>query len=263
VRDFGVAGHVTLTVEATVGPEPRSAAAAIGGEFVSPPGSMGSCSSRITRRSVDRLRNDTAARSSKLRSRVSHQLKPPVYNAIRKQDAAFYARLEKAGVLLDYGDDDSGLFMKYLRRGSRYYIDVGASELVADDRIKLQSGVSIVRLTEHAVVLSSGVELPADLVVYATGYGSMNGWAADDLAGGRGPRRQGLGLGSGTTKDPGPWEGEERNLWKPTHQPALMVPRRQPASVAALFTVSRTAAQGPARRHPDSRLRLQEVHHLS
>ena len=38
----------------------------------------------------------------------------------------FYRRLEKAGFLLDYGDDNSGLFMKdLLRRGSGYYIDVG------------------------------------------------------------------------------------------------------------------------------------------
>ena len=29
------------------------------------------------------------------------------------------------------------------------------------------------------------------------------------------------GLGSATTKDPGPWEGELRNMWKPTQQPGL------------------------------------------
>jgi len=29
------------------------------------------------------------------------------------------------------------------------------------------------------------------------------------------------GLGSDTTKDPGPWEGELRNMWKPTKQPNL------------------------------------------
>lgn len=28
-------------------------------------------------------------------------------------------------------------------------------------------------------MLDDGSELPADLVVYATGYGSTNGWAAD------------------------------------------------------------------------------------
>ena len=35
--------------------------------------------------------------------------------------------------------------MKYLRRGSGYYIDVGASDLIADGSIKLQSGVTIER----------------------------------------------------------------------------------------------------------------------
>ena len=29
------------------------------------------------------------------------------------------------------------------------------------------------------------------------------------------------GLGSNTQYDPGPWEGELRNMWKPTHQPNL------------------------------------------
>jgi putative flavoprotein involved in K+ transport len=154
--------------------------------------------------------------------RIMHTFQIPVYDAIRKQDADFYARLETAGFMLDYGDDDSGLFMKYLRRGSGYYIDVGASELVADGSIKLVSGVDVVRLTETSVVLSNGVELPADVVVYATGYGSMNGWAAElisqevaDKVG------KCWGLGSGTTKDPGPWEGEQRNMWKPTQQEAL------------------------------------------
>ena len=29
------------------------------------------------------------------------------------------------------------------------------------------------------------------------------------------------GLGSDTKYDPGPWEGELRNMWKPTRQPGL------------------------------------------
>src|SRR4029079_4570709 len=59
-------------------------------------------------------------------------------------------------------------------------------------------------------------------VVYATGYGSMNGWVAD-LVDPETADRVGKvwGLGSGTTKDPGPWEGEQRNMWKPTRQPNL------------------------------------------
>ncbi|ANY24439.1 flavin-containing monooxygenase [Gordonia terrae] len=153
--------------------------------------------------------------------RIMHQFQVPVYDQIREQDKDFYDRLEAAGFQLDFGDDDSGLFMKYLRRGSGYYIDVGASELIADGTIKLVHG-QLDHLTENSVVLTDGTEIEADVVVYATGYGSMNGWAAD-LMGQEVADRVGKvwGLGSETTKDPGPWEGEQRNMWKPTQQPGL------------------------------------------
>ena len=84
--------------------------------------------------------------------RILHTLQIPVYNAIRERDAEFYHRLEQAGFVLDFGEDDSGLFLKYLRRGSGYYIDVGASELVANGDIKLAKG-QVVELTEDEVVL--------------------------------------------------------------------------------------------------------------
>ncbi|WP_030622133.1 flavin-containing monooxygenase [Streptomyces sclerotialus] len=153
--------------------------------------------------------------------RIMHEFQIPVYDKIRERDADFYARLAKAGFAHDWGDDGSGLFMKYLRRGSGYYIDVGAAELVADGRIKLAHG-QVDHLTRTGVVLADGTELDADLVVYATGYGSMNGWVAD-LCGQEMADRVGKcwGLGSDTTKDPGPWEGEQRNMWKPTQQPGL------------------------------------------
>jgi len=146
----------------------------------------------------------------------------PIYDTIRAEDAGFYAALAKAGFMLDWGDDDTGLFMKYLRRGSGYYIDVGASQLIIDGKIKLKSGSDVDHLTETAVVLKDGTELPADLVVYATGYGSMNGWAADLISQGVADKvGKCWGLGSATTKDPGPWEGEQRNMWKPTAQEGL------------------------------------------
>jgi len=153
--------------------------------------------------------------------RIMHQFQIPVYEKIKEHDADFYERLDKAGFWHDWGDDGSGLFMKYLRRGSGYYIDVGASELVADGKITLVHG-QVDHLERDGVVLDDGTKLAADLVVYATGYGSMNGWVAD-IAGQEMADRVGKcwGLGSGTTKDPGPWEGEQRNMWKPTQQPGL------------------------------------------
>ncbi len=153
--------------------------------------------------------------------RIMADFQKPIYDAIRQRDKDFYDRLAAAGFRLDFGDDDSGLFMKYLRRGSGYYIDVGASDLIADGSVKLRQG-QVDRLTKNSVVLDDGTELPADLVVYATGFGSMNGWAAD-LIGQDVADKVGKvwGLGSDTTKDPGPWEGEQRNMWKPTKQENL------------------------------------------
>jgi putative flavoprotein involved in K+ transport len=156
--------------------------------------------------------------------KIMHTFHIPVYEEMKKRDAELYGRLEKAGFLLDFGVDGSGLFMKYLRRGSGYYIDVGASELVANGSVKLKSGVNIARIKPKSVVLTDGTELEADLIVYATGYGSMNQWLADLISPEVADRLGKVwGLGSDTPKDPGPWEGELRNMWKPTNVPHLWV----------------------------------------
>jgi len=130
----------------------------------------------------------------------------PVYEQIAQRDSAFYDGLAEAGFLLDWGSDESGLFMKYLRRGSGYYIDVGASQLIIDGKIKLKAGLEIQEINETAVVLSDGSELEADLIIYATGYTSMNSWAGE-LMGQDVADRVGKcwGLGSDTPMDPGPW----------------------------------------------------------
>ena len=153
--------------------------------------------------------------------RILHQFQIPAYEQMAEVDKDFYERLESVGFRHDWGDDGSGLFLKYLRRGSGYYIDVGAADLVANGDVHLVQG-QVDHLTEDSVVLADCTELAADLVVYATGYGSMNGWAADLIDQETADRVGKVwGLGSDTTKDPGPWEGEQRNMWKPTQQPHL------------------------------------------
>lgn len=153
--------------------------------------------------------------------RILPDFQIPLYDQMRERDADFYKGLEQAGFQLDWGADGSGLFLKYLRRGSGYYIDIGASQLIIDGKIKLKAG-QVSEIGENEVTFEDGSVLPADVIVYATGYGSMNGWAADlisqevaDKVG------KCWGLGSDTPKDPGPWEGEQRNMWKPTQQEAL------------------------------------------
>ncbi len=154
--------------------------------------------------------------------RIAPKRSEPIYEKIRERDRDFYARLGKVGFAYHFGPDGSGIQTSYIRRGSGYYIEVGASELIADGRIALKSPVEVEHIVENGVVLSNGETLGADLIVYATGYGSMNGWAAQlisqevaDKVG------KCWGVGSGTSGDPGPWEGELRNMWKPTAQDGL------------------------------------------
>ena len=168
----------------------------------------------------------TTDKADLLAASMPYRLQPdvqrPIWDRIAREDTPFYDRLRAAGFLLDFGEDESGLSTKYLRRGSGYYIDVGASEMIADGRIALRSDSGVAAITRDGVLLDDGTLLPADLIVYATGYGSMSGWAerliSKDVADLVGPC---WGLGSGTTYDPGPWEGELRNMWKPTAQEAL------------------------------------------
>ena len=94
--------------------------------------------------------------------------------------------------------------------------------MIIDGRIKLAAGAGIERINERSLMLVNGAELPADLIVFATGYGDMNQWAAQLIS----PEvAQNVGrvwgLGSDTKYDPGPWEGELRNMWKPTRQQGL------------------------------------------
>ncbi|HEY3776053.1 MAG TPA: NAD(P)/FAD-dependent oxidoreductase [Solirubrobacteraceae bacterium] len=168
-----------------------------------------------------------AERADLISASLPYRLAPAVhralYDQVRERDREFYARLKGAGFLHDFGPDGTGMSMKFLRRASGYYIDVGAAELVIDGRVRLVQG-QVERLDEDAVVMQDRTALPADLVVYATGYGPMSEWIADlispEVASRVGPI---WGLGSGTERDPGPWEGELRNVWSPTAQSGLWI----------------------------------------
>lgn len=103
-----------------------------------------------------------------------------------RRDADLLHGLQTAGFALDDGPDHAGLFMKYLHRGGGYYIDVGASQLIIDGHIKIAQGQEVQRIAAHAVILADGTELPADEIVFATGFQNMRSTArkifGDELA---------------------------------------------------------------------------------
>ncbi|KJZ74250.1 hypothetical protein HIM_06256 [Hirsutella minnesotensis 3608] len=92
---------------------------------------------------------------------------------LRVIDREILDGLEKVGFKVDYGPDGAGLFFKYLQRGGGYYIDVGAAELIADGCIKVRQGQEVEQVLPYGIRLTDGTELPADEIIFATGYSSM------------------------------------------------------------------------------------------
>lgn len=131
----------------------------------------------------------------------------------RAHDAPILEGLAKAGFKLDDGPDGAGLFFKYFQRGGGYYIDVGASQLIADGKIKIKQGQEIVEVLERGLRFADGSELEADEIVFATGYQNMKSQARD---------MYGEELGN-KVKDV--WglndEGEWRTIWQDSGHPGF------------------------------------------
>ncbi len=143
------------------------------------------------------------------------RLHGPLSRDMAEVDKDLLDGLRRIGFLLDNGEDDTGYFIKLLRYQAGYYINVGASELLIEGKIKLKSGVQIERLTKKAVVLSDGSSLLADVVVLATGYEPLQEGVrkmfGDKVADLVGPI---WGIGA---------DGELRNMYAPTKQPGFFV----------------------------------------
>jgi len=171
-------------------------------------------------------RGITTDKADLLSASIPYRLTPdfqrPLNEKIARVDSEFYEGLTRAGFLWDFGPDGSGLLAKAFRTASGYYIDVGASSLIIDGEIGVVSGKQIDSIGEREIRFADGSAIEADVIVQATGYGSMEGMVSHlispEVAEKIGPF---WGYGSGVPGDPGPWEGEIRNMWKPTKQEAL------------------------------------------
>lgn len=98
------------------------------------------------------------------------QLHKTLSRQMAEEDKDLLDGLRKVGFLLDNGEDDTGYFLKLLRYQAGYYLNVGASDLIAAGKIKLKAGVDIARIEAKKVMFSDGSALDADIVVLATGY---------------------------------------------------------------------------------------------
>ncbi|KAL7787003.1 hypothetical protein V8C37DRAFT_391489 [Trichoderma ceciliae] len=123
--------------------------------------------------------------------------------------------LMRVGFNVDTGPDGAGLFFKYFQRGGGYYIDVGASRLIIDGKIKIKAGQEVAEVLPHGLRFVDGSELEADEIVLATGYENMRettrqilGDAVADKVG------DVWGIGDA---------GELRNIWQQTGHPGFWI----------------------------------------
>lgn len=113
---------------------------------------------------------------------VLHSMPFNLMNMVMQQQHRNIVELEKElhsslkplGFKRDSGYGGTGLFGKYFRRGGGYYIDVGCSKLLAEEKIALKQGVEVERFTEDGVIFSDGSIIDnLSIVVLATGYSNM------------------------------------------------------------------------------------------
>ncbi|WP_207400936.1 flavin-containing monooxygenase [Actinomadura roseirufa] len=132
---------------------------------------------------------------------------------MKELDADLVAGLERAGYRTDYGEDETGYQMKFMRRGGGYYLDVGCAGLIISGEVRLLPIADTAGFTAGGLRLTDGSLAEADLVVLATGFQpqqeSVRRLLGDEVADAVGPI----------------WgydeEGEVRNMWRPTAQRGL------------------------------------------
>jgi cation diffusion facilitator CzcD-associated flavoprotein CzcO len=120
--------------------------------------------------------------------------------------------LRARGFLVDDGVEAGGLFGFALRRGGGFVLDVGSSKWIIDGSVSVATG-SIAQITPKSVVLESGQEIDADLIVLATGYKNMRESARRIFGDAVADRCSDVwGLDA---------EGELRSIWRPSGHPGF------------------------------------------
>ena len=133
--------------------------------------------------------------------------------ASREADRPLLEGLAERGFRLDFGEDDTGFQMKYLRRGGGYYFNVGCSDLIVDGKVGLLQYDHIDCFVPAGAQLRDSRVAQADLLVLATGYKNQQDVVRASLGDAAADR-----IGPVWGFDEG---GELRNMWRPTAQNGL------------------------------------------
>ena len=143
--------------------------------------------------------------------KLAHRI---ITDEVKRLDAPLLSRLEQAGFRLEFGEDGTGWPLKFRTRGGGYYFNVGASELIADGKIKLAQAADIAGYEADAIAFKDGTRLKTDLIVLSTGYKGPD-HLLTELFGADVAKRVGKVWGFDEASS------ELRNMWTRTPQPGL------------------------------------------
>jgi putative flavoprotein involved in K+ transport len=141
----------------------------------------------------------------------THQL---LTEKTKEIDKSLLDKLEEVGFRLEYGEENTGWQFKYLTRGGGYYFNVGASDLIAERKIKVIQFLDIINFNPSGIEMKSGDNFDVDLMVTATGYKGQE-YVVEEF------------FGKSVVENVGPIWGfdndrqELRNMWMQTKQPGL------------------------------------------
>jgi cation diffusion facilitator CzcD-associated flavoprotein CzcO len=138
---------------------------------------------------------------------------PTVTKRVAELDKELLDGLHAVGFETHFGEGDMGYPMEFRKRGGGYYLDVGGSQLLIEQKVSLIHARDVDHVTATGVELADGSALEFDVIIFATGYKSIQ----------EGVRRL---LGSEIADRVGPvWgldaEGELRNMARRTAQEGL------------------------------------------
>ncbi|MET7397205.1 NAD(P)/FAD-dependent oxidoreductase [Dactylosporangium sp. NPDC005572] len=121
--------------------------------------------------------------------------------------------LINVGFKLNWGPNGTGILGAHMSGKDAYQIDIGASGLVADGKIRLKQGVEVAEVADSVVTFTDGSQLTGvDLIIFATGYHQFWGHIKPTL----GHIADRIDKAYGRADD-----GEYANTWRRSAQPGL------------------------------------------
>ncbi|KAI0364911.1 FAD/NAD-P-binding domain-containing protein [Pilatotrama ljubarskyi] len=146
---------------------------------------------------------------------ITEEIAKRATKEIAEADKELLEGLHKVGFRTNMGHNGAGFLSHTRRRGGGYYLDVGASQMIIDGKIKLKNDSVIKRYTKTGFEFENGSTFDADVILFATGFATpvstIKRICGDDIAARVKPIW-------GLTE-----EGELRTAWRDTGVPNFWV----------------------------------------